>query len=124
MPRPPGRPARRAPLLVALALLLAATLGAAGCSSDAAAPAKPAKGSTAAAKLRAKNRAYLLGISWEREQADCVSKETHVDIADLLSGADGAGAPTKKPGFDDFAAAVRACIRQDTQLSTTTVPPG
>lgn len=108
--------------LVAMALAaLTLTSGLGACSSSASDRAGSDDSTTA---LRRQNRAYLLSISWEPEQADCVSRETKVDLEALLSGSDASDVPTEKPGYEDFASAVRSCIRKDTALSTTTVPPG
>ncbi|CAN5635694.1 hypothetical protein BH10ACT1_BH10ACT1_26410 [soil metagenome] len=113
------RTRRRSVAGVLLALVLAT--GLAACSSSDSGGSKAADTATA---LRRQNRAYLLSISWEREQADCVSRQTHVDLEALLSGSDASDVPTEKPDYEDFASAVRSCIRKDTALSTTTVPPG
>ncbi|QXC61666.1 hypothetical protein KSP35_02115 [Aquihabitans sp. G128] len=123
----PLRRRRRAGRTLALAVALAVPATAlAACSSGSGSDGARADAPAAArsAARRKANEAYLLSIKWEQDQAECVSRKTSVDIADLLSGTDGSGLPTEKPGFDDFATAVRTCIRQDTALSTTTVPPG
>ncbi len=70
------------------------------------------------------NRAYLLELGYEEEQARCVSRKVTVDLEQLLSGSDGGGKPTEKPGFDEFADATRSCIAADAELTTTTAPTG
>lgn len=71
---------------------------------------------------RATNEAYLLDIGYEQQQARCVSGKVTTDLEELLSGAEGAGVPSDKPGFEEFEAATRACIEADAELTTTTAP--
>lgn len=100
-------------LLVLLAVLLSA------CSSSSGGQNGPTENPT-----RASNEAYLLKIGYEKEQAACVSRRVKVDLEQLLSAPDGANDITKKVGYDAFAAATRSCIRADSGLTTTIVPPG
>ena len=105
---------------VAASLALAAVLFVGACSSS---PADHPP-TTKVDPLPRENTSYLLSIGWEKGQAVCVSRLVKVDLEALLSAPDGSAAPTKKPGYEAFADAVRTCLRKDTGLSSTTVPAG
>ncbi len=115
-------PRRSAHVAASLALVAMLLLGA--CSSSPSSSPADQTPTTKVDPLPRVNTAYLLSIGWEKGQAVCVSRLVTVDLKALLSAPDGSAAPTKKPGFDAFADAVRTCLRQDTGLVSTTVPAG
>lgn len=73
--------------------------------------------------VRKANRSYLVRIGYGTDQATCVSRRVSVDLEKLLSASDSSDQPTENAGFEQFAAASRRCIEQDTELTTTTAPP-
>ncbi len=104
---------RPATLVIAVSLTAAALLGA--CGSDAA--PEPAD----RAAQRKANEAFLIErANFKADQARCVSQHVSVDLERLLSKGSGDSDLTKKAGYDEFATAVRACVREDERLTTTT----
>ena len=109
--------ARRTPLIRVLALATVCLLAlVTACSSGSDSP-----GDATTAQLRERNRQFLRKeANFDAGQASCVSREVTVDLSTLLAkGVDDADA-TKKAGYDQFARAVRLCIRKDRSLTTTT----
>ena len=107
------RPAlRRLALLgVAASMLLGACSSSDGGGDDAPSPAE----------LQRRNRAFLIErANFDEEQADCVSRNVTEDLRTLLSKGSGDSDLTKKAGYEEFAAAVRTCVRQDESITTTT----
>lgn len=109
--------ARRTPLIrvlapVAVGLIALVT----ACSSD-----TGGSDTATTSQLRERNRQFLLKeANFDERQARCVSRGVTVDLSTLLAkGVDDADA-TKKAGYDQFARAVRLCIRQDRSLTTST----
>ena len=117
--RPTSHPASRRHAILASTIALLLLFGACGSGGD-------GSGGSDADRLVEANREYLRRADWEEDQASCVSKKVDVDLEDLLSSSDGATDPTQKDEFEQFAEAVRECLRDDDDLvpSSTSVPPG
>ena len=110
----PGRERTKSARLAPLGLAACLVLGA--CSSGDGDPASPSK-----AELRRRNQVFLEDqANFMPDQAACVARQVSEDLAALLTKGSGDSDLTKKAGYEEFAAAVRLCVRQDTSLTTST----